>query len=290
MIIAHYSLVHTTMALLGRFTVSDIVFYTALDPHTVYEVINDHHELLEQVGERPDGLEYRLGDLSTSHIGIWALLSARSLSDLSHAKTTTALETQFLLDCVAAWACSLIVPPLGMDRLLLLDSYTLRDGCGGMHVFGGIGSGKTSGSSQILAGAYLCAGMGGLVTTVKPEEIESWRRYMTEHGRGNSLIIFDETEGFNSSGLYRMETGNAVTTNTAALFTGVHARAHIGGTSINGGLYSTATSSTVGINNTRAWFGSTVERRPQQEICSPPGIGINKLSCSGRVLASASVN
>jgi type IV secretory pathway TrbF-like protein len=44
---------------------------------------------------------------------------------------------------------------------------------------------KTSGSGRMLAGAYLRAGMGGLVTAVKPEEIPLWRRYAAEHGREN---------------------------------------------------------------------------------------------------------
>jgi uncharacterized membrane protein YgcG len=77
------------------------------------------------------------------------------------------------------------------------DSFSLRDACGGVHVFGGIGSGKTSGSGRMLAGAYLRAGFGGLVTAVKPEEVELWKRYAREHRRERSLILLDENEGFN---------------------------------------------------------------------------------------------
>ena len=77
------------------------------------------------------------------------------------------------------------------------DVFSLRDACAGVHIFGGIGSGKTSGSGRMLAGAYLRAGMGGLVTAVKPEEVTLWQRYAAEHGRSNSLILFDEHEGFN---------------------------------------------------------------------------------------------
>ena len=63
---------------------------------------------------------------------------------------------------------------------------------------GGIGSGKTSGSGQALAGAYLRAGMGGLVLCAKPEEAEQWRRYCKQHGRSASLMEFDGTrQGFN---------------------------------------------------------------------------------------------
>jgi TraM recognition site of TraD and TraG len=38
---------------------------------------------------------------------------------------------------------------------------------------------------------------GGLVTVAKPAEVEVWKRYAAEHGRKNSLILFDENEGFN---------------------------------------------------------------------------------------------
>ena len=76
------------------------------------------------------------------------------------------------------------------------QSHTLRDFCGGVHAFGGIGSGKTSGL-HVLAGAFLRGGMGGLTTAVKSEDVDLWRRYAAEHGRGNSLVLFDENEGFN---------------------------------------------------------------------------------------------
>lgn len=83
-------------------------------------------------------------------------------------------------------------------RLSSSDSFTLRDAVQGVCVMGGIGSGKTSGSGAALAGAYLRAGMGGLVLCAKPEEAELWRRYCHQHGRTSSLIYFDgETPGFN---------------------------------------------------------------------------------------------
>jgi hypothetical protein len=82
-------------------------------------------------------------------------------------------------------------------RLPYGDVFTLRDACAGVHIFGGIGSGKTSGSGKMLAGAYLRAGMGGLVTAVKPEEMDLWLAYAAQHGRASSLLLFDENEGFN---------------------------------------------------------------------------------------------
>ncbi len=75
------------------------------------------------------------------------------------------------------------------------DRFTLRDACQGVHVFGGIGSGKTSGSGKALASAYLRAGMGGLVLCAKPEEVDLWLRYAKKNGRANSVILFGERGG-----------------------------------------------------------------------------------------------
>jgi hypothetical protein len=77
------------------------------------------------------------------------------------------------------------------------DNFDLTSACSAVHIFGGIGSGKTSGPGRMIAGAYLRAKMGGLATAVKPEEIELWRSYLAEHGRAASLVLFDENEGFN---------------------------------------------------------------------------------------------
>ena len=38
------------------------------------------------------------------------------------------------------------------------DTLTLRDCCAGVHFFGGIGSGKTSGSGRALAAEYRAGG------------------------------------------------------------------------------------------------------------------------------------
>lgn len=75
------------------------------------------------------------------------------------------------------------------------DKFTLRDACQGVHVFGGIGSGKTSGSGQAIAAAYLRAGFGGLVLAAKPEEVDHWIGYAQANGRANSLILFGDRGG-----------------------------------------------------------------------------------------------
>lgn len=80
-------------------------------------------------------------------------------------------------------------------RLSATDQFTLRDACQGVHIFGGIGSGKTSGSGKALAAAYLRAGFGGLVLCAKPDEVELWLQYARDNGRANSVILFGDRGG-----------------------------------------------------------------------------------------------
>ncbi len=82
-------------------------------------------------------------------------------------------------------------------QLTSKDFFTLRQAVQGTHVFGGIGAGKTSGAGRALAGAYLKAGMGGLILTAKPEEVELWADYCKQHGREDSMILFTDKEGCN---------------------------------------------------------------------------------------------
>lgn len=77
------------------------------------------------------------------------------------------------------------------------DAFTLRHACEGVHVWGGIGSGKTSGTGKTLAGAYLRAGMGGLWLCAKPEEVPHALALAKANGRERSVLLFDETQGFN---------------------------------------------------------------------------------------------
>ena len=86
-------------------------------------------------------------------------------------------------------------------RLLKLsptDYFRLRDAFDGVHIFGGIGSGKTSGSGRALASALLRTNAGGLILCAKPDEVDRWVNYARENGRANSLILFGERgQGFN---------------------------------------------------------------------------------------------
>lgn len=67
--------------------------------------------------------------------------------------------------------------------------WTVRDAVEGVQIFGGIGSGKTSGSGRMIALKFLKAGFGGLVLTVKPDEREEWEIYAQLTGRTDDLII-----------------------------------------------------------------------------------------------------
>ena len=39
--------------------------------------------------------------------------------------------------------------------------------------------------------------MGGLVLCAKPEEVSLWLSYAKKHGRSRSIVLFDESRGFN---------------------------------------------------------------------------------------------
>ena len=66
------------------------------------------------------------------------------------------------------------------------DFWTVGDSVCGTLVLGSTGSGKSSGSGEQIAGAFLSAGYGGLVLTVKPDECATWARYSTSRA-----IIWD---------------------------------------------------------------------------------------------------
>ena len=71
-------------------------------------------------------------------------------------------------------------------------AFTMRNAFEGVQIFGGIGSGKTSGSGRTIAHSFLKAGFGGLVLCAKIDEVDNWWRYAEECGRSNSVIIFND--------------------------------------------------------------------------------------------------
>ena len=69
--------------------------------------------------------------------------------------------------------------------------WTARHAVEGVQIFGGIGSGKTSGSGRLLALKFLINGFGGLVLTVKPDEKIAWQEYCRLTGREDDLLIIE---------------------------------------------------------------------------------------------------
>jgi hypothetical protein len=67
--------------------------------------------------------------------------------------------------------------------------WTLRNAFEGVLILGATGSGKTSGSGATIAEAFLHAGFGGLVLTVKTDEAEHWQKMCARCGREKDLVI-----------------------------------------------------------------------------------------------------
>ena len=74
------------------------------------------------------------------------------------------------------------------------DQWRLEDAFRGVQIFGGIGSGKSSGSGRTFARAVLRSGFGGVVLCAKPDERENWERLAKDAGRSKDLIIFTAPE------------------------------------------------------------------------------------------------
>ena len=73
------------------------------------------------------------------------------------------------------------------------DAFRISDALTGVCVFGGTGSGKTSGPAKHLAYGYLAAGFGGLVLCAKKEERRQWQQWAADTGRSDDLVIIDGT-------------------------------------------------------------------------------------------------
>ena len=71
------------------------------------------------------------------------------------------------------------------------DTWTIGDACEGTQIFGATGSGKTTGSGQAIAKAFLRNNFGGLVLTAKTDECDVWKKYCRETNRIDDLIVFD---------------------------------------------------------------------------------------------------
>lgn len=106
------------------------------------------------------------------------------------------------------------------------EPFTIRQACEGVQVFGGIGSGKTSGSGAALAKAFLRSGFGGLVLCAKKDELDTWLGYARQTGRSDSLLVFDASGKWRFPFLQyevsREGEGAGYTENLVRLFTTVH--------------------------------------------------------------------
>ncbi|EHQ29759.1 type IV secretory system conjugative DNA transfer family protein [Mucilaginibacter paludis] len=106
------------------------------------------------------------------------------------------------------------------------EDFTIGNACEGVQIFGGIGSGKTSGSGEALARAFLRSGFGGLVLCAKKDVLDDWKRYARETGRAEQLLIFDGSGNFVFPFLqYEIERegeGAGYTDNLVRLFTTIY--------------------------------------------------------------------
>jgi hypothetical protein len=83
-----------------------------------------------------------------------------------------------------------------MVRLSDSDNLRFRDLIeGATLITGGLGSGKSSTSGRAFALAFLNAGLGGLVLTVKSDETANFIEYARITGRTKDLIIFNARSG-----------------------------------------------------------------------------------------------
>lgn len=70
------------------------------------------------------------------------------------------------------------VPNFSLDRVIYAfndqEDFTIGNACERVQFFGGSGSGKTSGSGEALARAFLSAGFGRLVMCAKKDVLDDW--------------------------------------------------------------------------------------------------------------------
>ncbi len=79
---------------------------------------------------------------------------------------------------------------------------------GGTLITGGLGSGKSSTTARACAMAFLRAGLGGLVLTVKSSETDVWRDHAAKTGREKDLIVFNPESALSFDPLaYAWKTG-----------------------------------------------------------------------------------
>jgi hypothetical protein len=126
------------------------------------------------------------------------------LSLLSGTKSQTVIPAESL---AGSWPLDL---PLVRFSARKEDMWTLRDACQGVLIMGENGSGKTSGSGELLARKYLQAGFGGLVLCFKTDEADLWRSYLNRAGREPDGRYFSAENEFRFNFLDYEAQGNGV--------------------------------------------------------------------------------
>lgn len=72
------------------------------------------------------------------------------------------------------------------------NSWTVRDACTGVIVFGMTGSGKSSGPLRRIANQLLTFGYGGVVFCAKPDECDTWKEYAAQANRSDDLLFLSD--------------------------------------------------------------------------------------------------
>lgn len=96
----------------------------------------------------------------------------------------------------------------------------------GIMIFGGTGSGKSSGSGNAISKALLQKGFGGLVLCAKPDEGPRWRRFIQKIGRDKDMVYFDAKSGLQFNPILYEYTrggdGSGETLNIVELIMNIH--------------------------------------------------------------------
>ncbi len=82
-----------------------------------------------------------------------------------------------------------------LDQVILNiegNSWTVRDACTGVIVFGMTGSGKSSGPLHKIAQSLLKLGYGGVVFCAKPDECDTWKEYALRADRRDDLLFLSD--------------------------------------------------------------------------------------------------
>lgn len=99
--------------------------------------------------------------------------------------------------------------------------WRVGDAFQGTQVFGGTGSGKTTGSGAAIACALLRSGFGGLVLTAKADDASRWRSYAARCGRESDIVEITPHNGAAFNILdYEFRSGGNLTHNVVSLLVG----------------------------------------------------------------------